>query len=229
MRRRRGGGFTLIEVLIAVGILASIVTLLWGSFNQTFRAKKVAEAKLSRYRAARVAMDRITRDVSMAYLSTNNVPGTEQNPRTLFEGNRRGDIDELRFSYFGHQRMYADAREADTAVVGYFGMRDPKDPRRLNLMRRETRRLQAERIDNISGETDLLCDDVIRLELSYYDHIKKDWVEAWHTAQADGTPNRLPTRVRVKLLIHDDQGEELGFMTESRIGMSQALDTGPQT
>ena len=136
------------------------------------------------------------------------------------------EVDELRFSYFGHQRLYADSREADTAALSYFGLRDRKT-NKLSLMRRETRRLQADRLEAVAGETDLLCDDVVRLELSYYDHIKKEWVDSWRTSQADGTPNRLPTRVRVRLIIRDDQGEELAFLTESRLGMFQALDTSP--
>lgn len=226
--RRTGGGFTLVEIMIAVGIMASLTVLIWGSFNQSFKSKKQTEAQMSRYRAARIAMDRMIRDVSMAYLSNNMVPGTEQTPRTYFDGSRKSDIDELRFTYFGHQRLYADSKEADTAAVGYVGMRDKQDARKLNLMRRETRRLQAERFENTTGETDLLCDDVVRLELSYYHPDRKEWVESWRTSSADGFPNRLPSKVRIKLVIHDDLGEELTFTSEARIAMFQLLDTQPR-
>jgi general secretion pathway protein J len=227
--RRPISGFSLLEVLIAVGIVASISVLLWGSFQQAHRIKGETEARNGRYRAARIALDRMVRDISMAYLSKNIVPGSEQTPRTYFDGQRKGDVDELRFTYFGHQRLYADAKEADTAAVGYFGMRDRQDPRKLNLMRRETRRIQAERFENTTGETDLLCDDVVRLELSYYHPDRKEWVENWRTTQADGFPDRLPSRVRLRLVIHDDHGEELTFMSEVRVAMFQVLDTSPRT
>lgn len=227
--RVRQAGFTLLEIMVAVGILSSITVLLWASFRQTFLSKRAVEAKMARYRVARLAMDRILHDVQMAYLSNNNVLGTEQTPRTFFDGVRRPDIDELRFSYFGHQRLYADAKEADTAVVGYYGLRDPEDSRKLNLWRRETRRLQAERFENIPGEAELLADDVVRLEISYYHPDRKEWLETWRTAQADGFPNRLPTRVRVKLGIRDDLGEELWLLSETRVAMTQLLDTSPSS
>jgi prepilin-type N-terminal cleavage/methylation domain-containing protein len=221
-------GFSLIEVMIAMSILATITVLVWGSFQQTFRTRRLIEGNLTRYRAARVAMDRILRDVQMAYLSQNNVPGTEQTARTFFEGQRRPDIDELRFSYFGHQRLYADSKEADTAAVGYFSGRDPDDPRRLNLYRKETRRLQAERFENIPGEVELLCDDVVRLEIGYYHPDRKEWIENWRTTSADGFPNRLPSRVRLRLIVHDENGNEMVFQSETRLAMIQLLDTGPQ-
>lgn len=224
MRSQRG--LTLIEIMIAVGIMASITVLVWGSFRQSFNTKRAVEAQTSRFRAGRIAMDRILRDVTMAFLSQNNIPGLE--PRTLFDGVRKTDIDELRFSYFGHQRLYADAKEADTAAVGYFGMRDREDPRKLDLMRRETRRLQADRSDNITGETDLLCDDVVRLELSYYHPERKEWLDTWRTTAADGFPNRLPSKVLIKLVIHDDRGNDLTFSSEARIAMFQLLDTSAQ-
>lgn len=223
-------GFTLLEIMIAVGILASLTVMTWSTFRQTFNVKRSVEQKMARYRVARLAMDRILRDVQMAYLSKNIVPGTEQTPRTFFDGLRKTDIDELRFSYFGHQRLYAESKEADTAAVGYFGVREKSNPRKLDLWRKETRRLQADRFDNIPGESEVLCDDVIRLELSYYHPDRKEWLSNWQTTQADGFPDRLPSRVRVKLVIHDEsvEGEQLAFYSEVRIPLFQLLDTSPQ-
>jgi hypothetical protein len=39
-------------------------------------------------------------------------------------GKRKSDIDELRFSMMGHQRLYANANEADTSQVSYYGASD---------------------------------------------------------------------------------------------------------
>jgi type II secretion system protein J len=243
MTRRAGqGGFTLIEIMIAIGILSTITVLTWASLQQTFRTKRGVEARMSRYRVGRLAMDRILRDVQMAYLSKNIVPGTEQTPRTFFEGTRQKDIDELRFTYFGHQRLYADSKEADTAAVGYFGMRDKADARKLTLWRKETRRIQADRFENLRGESEILCDDVVRLEISYYHPDRKEWVDSWHTftgrskdltggvdsSQYDNSVDRLPSRVRVKLIIRDDADQDLAFYSEVRIAMFQALDFSTQ-
>ncbi|MBL8635903.1 MAG: prepilin-type N-terminal cleavage/methylation domain-containing protein [Myxococcales bacterium] len=226
---RRSGGFTLIEIMVSIGILSTITLMLWASSQGAFRTKKSVEGKMARYRVARLAMDRILRDVQMAYLSNNAIPGTEQTPRTYFDGVHRPDIDELRFTYFGHQRLYAESKEGDTAAVGYFGQRDKSDGGKLNLWRKETRRITAERIDNgnIPGEAEVIADDVVKLELRYYEPVRKEWLESWRTNQADGMPNRLPSRVSVKLVIRDDRGEELPLQSEVRIAMFQLLDTKP--
>ncbi len=188
---RRQSGFTLIEVMVSIGILSTITLMLWASSQGAFKTKKGVESKMARYRVARLAMDRILRDVQMAYLSNNNIPGTEQTPRTYFDGVHRPDIDELRFTYFGHQRLYAESKEGDTAAIGYFGQRDKSDGGKLNLWRKETRRIAAERIDNgnIPGEAEVIADDVVKLELHYYEPVRKEWLESWRTNQADGMPN----------------------------------------
>ena len=227
--KSRQAGFTLIEVMVSIGILSTITLMLWASSQGAFKTKKGVESKMARYRVARLAMDRILRDVQMAYLSNNNIPGTEQTPRTYFDGVHRPDIDELRFTYFGHQRLYAESKEGDTAAIGYFGQRDKSDGGKLNLWRKETRRIAAERIDNgnIPGEAEVIADDVVKLELHYYEPVRKEWLESWRTNQADGMPNRLPSRVKVKLVIRDDRGEELPLESEVRIAMFQLLDTKP--
>jgi general secretion pathway protein J len=220
MRRR---GFTLIEVMVASAILAVVSTLVWSSFKETFHTKKAVEDQSVRYRTVRVALERMSREISMAYLSQNEVPQTD--PRTIFAGKRHGSLDELRFSYFGHQRLYQDANEADTAQVVYFTDRNRDDSRKTDLYRRETRRLQYLKPDDQPNEADVVCDDIVGLRFDYWDARDKQWREEWVTSSADGQPDRLPGRVKITLTVHDERGKEVPFQTEVRIAMTEPLQS----
>ena len=96
----------------------------------------------------RVALMRMAREIEMAYLSDNENTGDHEPPHASSPASSRGDVDELTFSTFAHQRLRAGAAEGDTSLITYFGARDPDDRRVMNLMRRETRRLQAEDPDD---------------------------------------------------------------------------------
>jgi general secretion pathway protein J len=225
MRARRARGFTLVEVMVAVSILAIVTTLTWGSFKGTFRTKSQVEAASGRYRTVRLALERMSREISMAYLSQNDDPSLPEK-RTRFVSKRHADIDELTFSYFGHQRLYQDANECDTALIQYYSARDRNDSRKTNLMRRETRRLSNEKPSDAAGEADIVCDDVVRLQIDYWDALpaKKQWVEEWNTTTADGSPDRLPSKVRITLTVRDERGQEVPFQTEARLTMKEPLN-----
>jgi len=218
---RRARGFTLIEVMVACAILAMVSTLVWGSFTETFHTKSAVEAQSVRYRTVRVALERMARELSMAYLSQNELQQTDR--RTLFAGKRKGSFDEVTFSYFGHQRLYQDANECDTAVVVYYGDRNRDDSRKTDLYRRETRRLQYLKPDDQPGEVDVVCDDVVGLRFEYWDARDKQWREEWVTNSADGQPDRLPGRIRITLTVHDERGKEVPFQTEVRLAMTEPL------
>src|SRR6185503_2882574 len=138
----------------------------------------------------------------------------------------RGDVDELMFSSFSHQRLRAGATEGDTALISYYGARDPDDRRILNLMRRETRRLQAEDPSTLAGEAYVLCPDVSRVKFAFYDHKKKEWQSDWSTLNATGT-QYLPTHVRITLTVIDERGNEASYATDARIQMTEKVDYKP--
>lgn len=217
----------MIEVMVAVAILATVTTLCWGSFKDTFRAKQQIESQAGRYRTVRLALERMAHDLSMAYLSQNEDTAQPER-RTLFVGKRHFDIDEVRFSYFGHQRLYQDANECDTAQVYYYGLRDRNHSGQMNLMRRETRRLQYLKVEDNAGETDILCDDVVKMKIDYWDGRDKQWREEWVTNSADGQPDRLPLRARITLTVKDERGKEIPFQTEVRLAMQEPLNSRPQ-
>jgi general secretion pathway protein J len=225
MRRRVQAGFTLIEVMLALAILAFITTIMWGSFSQTATDKRAIEAAQDRLHTVRVALTRMAREIEMAYLSgAENTALVER--RTFFVGSAHGDVDDLSFSTFAHQRLRGGLAEGDTSVVRYYGERDPDDRRVLNLMRRETRRLQAEDPKTIPGEAYVLCPDVAKVKFAYYDHKKKEWSTDWTTMDASGA-QYLPTHVRIMLTVLDERGQEVTYSTEARIQVTDKVDYRP--
>ena len=219
----RTRGFTLIEVMVAMAILAIVSTLVWSTFRETSRTKQNVEAQAARYRTVRIALDRMSRELAMAFLSQNEDTAQPER-RTRFVGKRHTDVDELTFSYFGHQRLYEDAPEGDTAVVSYTSEPDRDHRGGINLMRRETRRLGYGKPEELSGQRDILCDDVVRLKVDYYDSRDKTWREDWNTTSADGQPDRLPSKIKITLTVHDERGKEVPFQTQTRVFMQEPLN-----
>jgi len=119
-RRPCPRGFTLAEVLVALAITAFIGGMVWGSFNQGFKAKEMIEAEAGIYRELRTGTARMVREISMAFISENydttRFRDFADRP-TFFTG----EGETLGFSMLGHQRLLRDAKETvlGLARAGY--------------------------------------------------------------------------------------------------------------
>ncbi|HEY0710575.1 MAG TPA: prepilin-type N-terminal cleavage/methylation domain-containing protein [Polyangia bacterium] len=227
MKRRADAGFTMIEVLLAMAILGFVTTILWGTFTQTATIKKRTEAVQDRSHSARVALMRMSREIEMAFLSgSENLALAER--RTFFTAVSERDVDELRFSWMGRQRLRGDVPEADTSVIMYYGEQDPDDRSVLNLMRRETRRLDASDPMSLPAESYVLCPGISSLKFSFYDHTKREWREDWSTMGVDGRAY-LPTHVRITLVVNEDNasGKTSTYTTSARIMLTEKVDYKP--
>ncbi|MBI3540648.1 MAG: hypothetical protein HY073_00635 [Deltaproteobacteria bacterium] len=93
----------MIEVLVAVTLLAVISFLIWQAMGVSTLSKERFEKKDSLYRAATLSMDRMSRDLQMAVLFTNiellgvSVSG-EQMTKSVFIGANNGDQDKISVS-----------------------------------------------------------------------------------------------------------------------------------
>jgi general secretion pathway protein J len=212
------GGFTLVEVLIAMGITAAMALMTIGSLRSLDRASEVARQQDERYAAARVALARLTREVSMAFLSDNYDSNRFRDPVTLFVGRD----DELLFTTMAHVRLYRDAKESDQSIVAYRLDSDPEHSGEKALFRREKVRLDDE--PDRGGQTDLVADHVTSLRLQYWDSRRRDWVREW-TTRGTEHPKELPPRVRIELEMTLADGRTEKFVTEARIEMRRALST----
>jgi general secretion pathway protein J len=225
MKRRTEAGFTMIEVMLAMAILGFVTTILWGTFTQTATIKKRTEDVQERAHAARVALMRMSREIEMAFLSNTNNPAIAEK-RTFFTSVVERDVDELRFSWMGRQRLRGDVPEGDTSVVMYYGQQDPDDRSVINLMRRETRRLDAVDPMTLPGESYVLCPGISSLKFSFYDHVKREWREDWSTLGIDGR-DYLPTHVRITLVVNDANDRTSTFTTSARIMLTEKVDYKP--
>jgi general secretion pathway protein J len=210
----------LIEVMLVMAILATLTTLMWSAFSQAARSKKRIEAAQDRTHTVRVALLRMAREIEMAFLSENETIAIDEK-RTRLIAVSHPDVDELTFSSFAHQRLRGGAPESDTSNISYYGERDPDDRNILNLMRRETRRLQSLDPAAIPGETYVLCPNIVRLKLAYYEYKKKEWHEDWST-KFNGTIF-LPSHVRISLTVLDERGKEVTYATDARIHMTERV------
>lgn len=214
-------GFTLIELLISIAILAGMTALVWGSFSISAKSKQRVEKMGERYHQIRVAMNRMVREISMAYLSKNDTLGTT-NPRTRFVSLRNRTIDDFMFSAMAHNPFEENAKECDQSLIRYFQAPDPDDRSRTNLMRRESRRLGVEHPGE-EGQAEIVLEDVTELHYEFLDDTLNEWKEDWNTTTADGQPDRLPAVVRISGVIKDERGKDMPILTAARLQLRDPL------
>jgi type II secretion system protein J len=207
--------FSLLEILIASSLLALIGALLAQSLSSSIDAKEAIEATSGRYHVVRSAISRVVDEISMAYLSNHRPGGTnELRAITGFKGER----DRVDFTAFGYVPRVEDEKRSDQRQLSYFLDTDPRT-RTKSLMRREQANLD-DQFDE-GGREQTLLSDVRELEFEYWDQSKEDWSEKWDSSGTE--MDRLPLRVRIKVVAVMDDGQEQTFTTQSRLWLLTPL------
>jgi general secretion pathway protein J len=213
-------GFTLVEVLVAMAITAVIGAMVVGTFAQVNRANEIVRDQGDRYASSRMALTRMARELTMAFVSDHYDRTTTNAYRerpTLFVGRE----DSLLFTTFAHERTWLDARESDQAVVQYELDDDPAHRDGKALFRREKLRIDADA--DRGGRRDLVADHVRSVRFQYWDMKRNEWVREWSTRSIDRA-NELPLRVRIELETTLADGRPEKFTTEARIAMTRPLE-----
>lgn len=191
-----GKGFTLIEVLIALSILALIMGMVYGSFVQSRWALARSEEAVADQREVRAVFLNLQKDLTAAFLSAS------QEDRTVFVGTeeyRDGRAaDRLDFTTFAHRRRWEEGPEADQAVVGYF-LEEGEGSLQV-LFRREKVPLDEDPFQG--GEVLPVATRVVSLDFRFRE--RDAWRETWDS-RVEG---RLPEAVWVTLVTRDHRGRD---------------------
>ncbi|HPW45587.1 MAG TPA: type II secretion system protein GspJ [bacterium] len=212
-------GFTLLEVLIAVAILGVIMTLIWSSSSQSFRAKERTELRDSVFQNGRVVLRKISDDLAVAFLSkkvAGEGAGSEQaaftsGAKTFFIGDDQGAQDLLKFTSLSHMRLYKQAKECDQVKISYEVV--PSDePGVYNLIRRADPWL--DNTTDVKGKPLVLVEGIREFNLEYYHPAKREWMKTWNSEMVDWSM-KLPMAVRIGIAFPDpdDDGAEITLST----------------
>ncbi|MFO0693453.1 MAG: type II secretion system protein GspJ [Polyangiales bacterium] len=225
MTRPSRHGITLVEVMIAIAIVSIVGTMVYSAFSTTALRKRRVEEDLDRHHVVATALERMAREISMAYVSAQR-PQSESLWvfRTAFVGEDHGKSDRLDFTSFSHQRLVRDAHESDQNELSYFLAPHPQDSRRKVLARRE--QVRPDEDPRRGGRVQILLEDVRSLELEYLDPISKDWVRTWDSTSMNAQMNRLPAQVKIRIELPDprERNRVVRFGTRAVIPLQHALN-----
>ena len=225
-RRRARRGLTLLEILVAVGVLAMISTLVYGAFDQMSRIRKGVERTSDRFHQGSTALARMSREVQSAFLSLHRPlanPGLQVS-KTAFVGTDGGTRDRLDFTSFSHRRLGIGEHASDQNELSYFLSQDPDSPA-VDLARREATVIDLE--PQKGGVVQVLAEDVVSFDVRYFDPLIGDWTDSWDSTQPTGQFERLPQQVRLELVLTSEGGgAPYRFVTKVPIAMQAPLTFG---
>jgi general secretion pathway protein J len=187
MMARRNGGFTLIELVIALSLLVVMLGLLWGSLNFAVRSWDTGEARAALAAERRLSSGFLRREMASLF------PMRWKDDlvvKLAFEGEK----DRLRFV----STRAAGATKPGMSLVG-LALEDNRDFRQRDLvMRRALPDVDAKDFSALDGgERTVLLAGVESAEFSYFG-TENDLVEgAWRDDWPAGT--RVPQLVRLRV------------------------------
>ena len=231
LRERNESGFTLIEIMLALAILATLMALTWGTVTSSFRFRRATLDKFDRYRTVQQAMDRMTREISMAFVTNIGQVATNDQGEVNYLTGFFGDNDEISFTSLAHVRTIADEAASEQCEISFRleNQRGEDGDMHQNLVRREDSTIDDEPEEG--GTLYPMLRDVERIRFEYWDSSREiadeAWVDQWDAVNDhDG---QLPSRVRITLEVQDPLIERrtLEFSTQTEIFLQDPIEMLP--
>lgn len=219
-RGRQPRGFTLLEVIVALAVVALIAAALFASLSVAFRAKQSAERHLGAIRQARVVMDLLGRDLQAAlpptgilagaFIAQADVTGPEMDTLEFFCAAPPGpavegaaDVQRVLLSLMTPEEFDQPITEPDTINAQEHGPAlrpgSSTGEGRYLLVRSVTRRLLAPVTPQPSRQ--VIARHVRTFAVRLYDG--SQWLDTWDSTTVDNT---LPLAVEITLTMDAPAG-----------------------
>jgi len=196
-------GFTLIEVMLAVAILALVMVMLAGSFHAVATSKVHAEGRLDVDQQARVILTQMANEIRGAV----QTPGPTSRVLLLGQGRMQGGValDSITVSTLdpGHRRALEGFGAEDT--ISYTAVPGVRRGRFI-LMRSQSSSLLGIGTGRNAAVPVIIADNLLGLHIRYFDG--NAWGESWNSQSLP--PGRgLPLEIAIDLALAAPNGAAL--------------------
>jgi len=164
-------GFTLVEILIALAILAMIVASTFTIFRSSTRSWQKGDERTERYHNARTAIGKMSMEISQAVINENSL--------SRFVGEK----EDVKFISF-----VSTASGIFELVEVEYWLDDDR-----NLMRNED--IEPDYDFTTYDYSDILAEGIVLLEFSYYDGLV--WSDSWDS-DTIGLPKAVSITIKVE-------------------------------
>ena len=198
---QRQGGFTLIEILVSISIIAITLATVYGVFSSVSSAKERLDQDSETYHKARVIFDRFGRELHGAYLSS-------ANKDSLLMG-EKDTLDNVTFSFSTTAASPLSSTGTGYALVTYTVTDDNEADDGSKVLLRSEKPLLSEE-DSSSLRVMRLAPGINYFNLRFYDG--SSWQDSW-----DSSSKGLPSLVEIEIRITDARGQEIPFLSAIRL------------
>jgi general secretion pathway protein J len=191
-------GMTLIEVMVASALWVLTGSLVAGIMWSTVTTQQGILDLQGRYHAGRVALDRLRKELTTAFVSLHQ--SEDKRTRTIF----LGETNRITFNTSSHEPMRRNARQSDQLEVEYRvgNARNHRGEVVRGLIRRVKYHIDDR--PGRGGREELLVEGVRSLEFEYFDKYRERWARDWDVEVEDAAEMRQKLK---ELNVIRDQAE----------------------
>ncbi len=204
-------GFTLLEVVIAIGLFSVIISVVLVAFSRTMVNVAAIQDTAFAYETAKSAMDRIVTDLESIRIS---MPPDFQKPQNDADADpwritlELENVDSisaptLRFASTAHVDLNGDGREGVAEIIYYVTPEKGEEPGYV-LRRRDVLGWEVFEQPEELGHDPVLCDRIMSVEFTCYN--------------SESEPNET----------WDSDSEEIEFATPRAVGVKLSMSSGPE-
>lgn len=206
--------FTLLEVVIAIAIMANILSVAYRGVTSIASAKVLLDDQREVMQIANSLISRFTRELQMAGKLGKLISPEYDNHEFFGENRRSGDNDTDLIAFMAKsagQYVPDGQTHSGTVQISLMAQKDSE----LTAENTDTLVLVRDEVQNIKPVekafenriTFPLTKNLLSLDFAYFDNKAKQWRNEWKNIPG------LPALVRIKIGLKTDKGEVLTFQT----------------